>query len=165
MTTSVLVLEKRESEDKTKCDRFYSSSKVEVFVNESYIDDMFQSIYTAIIINIQSSLGKGAGWIIVSVIEHTISISKYNSLAGRSYIKLPKELDHSRKGLINIHSIDDSECFKWCLVRYLNPADHNPRRITKSEKNFAKRLDFKDIKFPAKIRVIHKIVKKEFHRH
>ena len=47
--------------------------------------------------NIQKSLGKGSGWIIDSVIEHNISISKYNPLAGSIYIKLLKELDHPRK--------------------------------------------------------------------
>ena len=73
---------------------------------------MFQSIYTTIIINIQKSLGKVSGWIIDSVIDHIISISKYNFLAGSSYIKLPKELDHPRKGLINIQNNDDNECFK-----------------------------------------------------
>ena len=41
-----------------------------------------------------------------SVIDHTISISKYNPLAGSIYIKLPKELDHPRKVLINIQNID-----------------------------------------------------------
>ena len=45
------------------------------------------------------------------------------------------------------------------------PADHNPRRITKSDKDFAKRLDFKNIKFPVKIKDIHKITKKELHQH
>ena len=33
--------------------------------------------------------------------------------------------------------------FKLSLVRYLNPADHNPRRTTKSGKGFEKKLDFK----------------------
>ena len=42
-------------------------------------------------------LGKNSGWIIDSVIDHNINISKYNPLAGSSYIKLPKELDHPRK--------------------------------------------------------------------
>ena len=65
------------------------------------------------------SLEKASGWI-DSVIDHTISISKYNPLAGSSYIKLPKELDHPRKGLINVQNTDDNECFKWCLVRYLS---------------------------------------------
>ena len=118
---------------------------------------MFQSIYTTIIISIQKSLGKGLGWIIDSVIDHAISISKQNPLAGNSYIKLPKELGHSRKGLINMQN---NECFKWYLVRYLNLADPNQRRIRKSDKDFAKRLDFKDIKFPDKIGDIYKIEKR-----
>ena len=72
---------------------------------------------------------------------------------------MPKELDHPRKGLIIIQNIYDNECFKWCLVRYFNPAGHNPRRIIKADKNFAKILDFKDTKFPVKIRGILKIEK------
>ena len=126
---------------------------------------MFKLIYTTIIANIQKSLGKGSGWIIDSVIDHTISISKYNPLAGSSYIKLPKEIDHPRKSLINYENVDDNECFKWFLVRCLNLEDDNPRRVTKVDRDFAKRLDFKDIKFPVKIRDIHKIEKKEFHQH
>ena len=85
---------------------------------------------------------------------------KYNLLAGSSYIKLTKELNHLRKRLINIQNTDDNECLKWCLVRYLNPADHTPRRITKSDKDFVKRLNFKDITFPVKIKDIHKIKKR-----
>ena len=57
-----------------------------------------------------------------SVIDHTISISKYNPLSESSYIKLRKELDQRRKGLINIQNIDDNKCFKWSIIRYLNPA-------------------------------------------
>ena len=34
---------------------------------------------------------------------------KYNPLAGSSYIKLPKELDHPRKVLITIQNIDNNE--------------------------------------------------------
>ena len=47
-------------------------------------------------------LGNGSGWIIDLVREHHINTSKYNPLAGSSYIKLPKQLKHRRKGLINI---------------------------------------------------------------
>ena len=139
------MFKKIESEDKTKFDTFYSSSKAEIIVNKSDIDGVFQSIYTTIITNMQKSLGKGSGWIIDSVIDHTVSISKYNPLAGSSYIKLPKELNYPRKGLINIQNVDDNEYFKWWLVRYLNPADHNSRRISKPDKDFAKTFDFKGI--------------------
>ena len=61
-----------------------------------------------------------------------------------------------KKGFINIQNFDDNECFKWCLVRYSHPADHNPRKITRSEKLFGDELDFEDIKFPVKIKDIHK---------
>ena len=86
--------------------------KTETIINETDVNNVLESIYTTVILNIQKSLGKGSGWIIDSVTEHNISFSKYNPLVGRSYIKLPKELDHPRKGLINTQNIDDNECFK-----------------------------------------------------
>ena len=43
------------------------------------------------------------------------------------------------------------------LSQILNPADHHPARIAKADKNFAKTLDFQDIKLAVKIRDIHKI--------
>ena len=164
VTTLVLAFKKIENKDKTKFNNFYSSSKAEIIINESDIDNLFESIYSTIISNIQKSLGKGSGWIIDSVIDHTLSISKYNPLAGSSYIKLPKELNRPRKGLINIQNIDDNQWFKWSIVRYLNPADRNPARITKADKEYAKKLDFKNIKFPVKIRDITKSEEKKFYR-
>ena len=111
MRTLVLVLKKIEREDKTKFDNFYSSSKVKIIINESDIDDVFKSVYITIITNIQKFLGKVLGWIIDSVIDHTISVSKYNASGGSSDIKLSKELDHPRKGLIKIQNTGDNECF------------------------------------------------------
>ena len=77
-------------------------------------------------------------------------------------MKLTKELDHPRKGLINIQNVDDNECFKWLLVGHLNPTDLDPPRLTKADKDFVKTLNFKNINFPVKIRDIHKIVNKNF---
>ena len=108
----------------------------------------------------KKSLGRGSGWIIDSVIDLTISISNDNLLNGCSYIELPKELNHPRKGLINIQNIDDNECFKWCLVRYLNLADCKSARITQADKDLVKKLDSKDIKLPVKVSDIYKIEKK-----
>ena len=94
------------------------------------------------------------------VIEYNINSSNHNPLADSSYLKLPKELDHPWKGLINIQNINDMECFKWCLVRHFNLADQNSQRITKADKYISKRFDFKDIKFPVKSTDIHKIEKR-----
>ena len=83
MATLVLVFKKIESEDKTKYDTFYSNSKAEIIINEKDIDDVFESIYTTITSLIQKSLVKGSVWTIIdSIIDHNISIPKYNSLAG-----------------------------------------------------------------------------------
>ena len=62
--------------------------------------------------------------------------------------------------MINTENTDDNECCKWYLVRYLNSSNHNPRRITKGDRDFVKIPNFKDIKFPVKTRDIHKIRKK-----
>ena len=69
MTILALVLKEIESDDKTKYYTLYSNSKAEIIINESNTDDVFESIYTTIISNIEKSLGKGSGWIIDSVIE------------------------------------------------------------------------------------------------
>ena len=49
MTTPVLVLKKIESEDETKFDNFSPSSKAELIMNESDIENVFKSIYSTII--------------------------------------------------------------------------------------------------------------------
>ena len=62
----------------------------------------------------KKTLAKSSVWIIISVVDHTINNLKCNVLAGSSYIKLPNELGHPKKGLINIQSFDDNQCFQ-CL--------------------------------------------------
>ena len=131
VATLVLVLKKIESEDKTKCDSFCSKSKAEIIINQSDINNVFKSIYTAVIRNIQKFLEKGSSLIIDSVIDHNISILRYNPLIGSIYTEVPKELNHPRKGSINVQNIDANECFKWCIARYLHPVDHRVKRITR----------------------------------
>ena len=97
MTALALVFSKIVSEDKRSMTIF-----IQVIFNEIDIHDLFKSVYSTIIWNIQKSLGKDLGLIINLVIDYIFSISKYNPLAGSRYIKLPKEWDYQRKGLINI---------------------------------------------------------------
>ena len=86
MTALVLVFKKiKNIVKRVKFDNFYSSSKGEIIINESDIENVFKSVCTIIITNIQKSLGKGSGWIIDSVIDHTISVSKCNPLVWSSF--------------------------------------------------------------------------------
>ena len=131
---------------KAKYNTFYLNLKAETITNESDIDNVFELICTIIISNIKNLQEKlQTGLLIQSQINHDIDISKCNPLAGSSYTKIPKELDHPRKRQMNTQNIDDNECFKQCLVRYFHPAVNNPRRITKTDNDFTKELDFKDI--------------------
>ena len=62
------MLKKIESEDKTKCDTFYSHSKADTIINESDIDDnVFKSIYSAVISKIQQKEKIQAGLLIQSL--------------------------------------------------------------------------------------------------
>ena len=72
--TLVLVFKKIESKNKTKNGNFYLSSKAEIIIHGSNTDNVFKSIYTTIKTNIGKILGKGSGWIIDSVIDHTICV-------------------------------------------------------------------------------------------
>ena len=89
--------------------------------------------------------------IVNSAVNHIINILKYIPLSGSSYIKLSKKLDQQNKDLINIQNNDDSECFKWCLVRCFHLADHNRRGIRKVEKNFVRELHLKIQNFLSKL--------------
>ena len=64
-------------------------------------------------------LSDGSGWTIEEVKDHYVSIVKYNSLRGSSYLPLPEELRHHMKGLINIKN-KDNKCFLWNLAKHLN---------------------------------------------
>ena len=54
VTTLVLAFKKIESRDETKYDKFYSSSKAEIIISESEIDDVFKSVFTIITTNNKS---------------------------------------------------------------------------------------------------------------
>ena len=79
VTKLVLEFQKMKNDDKIIYSNFDSNSKAETIFTENDIVDVFESIYITIISNIQKSLGQRSGWIIVSVIDHNINISKYNT--------------------------------------------------------------------------------------
>ena len=78
---------------------------------------------------------------------HFINIIEYLPLRGNSYIKLPEELQNSKKGLINIQNVDD-KCFMWCYIRQLYPRKIHPERITKEDMEIAKNNKYFGLTFP-----------------
>ena len=96
-------------------------------------------------------ISEGSGWTVQSVNGHYINIVKHKPMNGSSYIQLPKELQNSAKGLINIKN-EDNGCFRWCHIRYLNPQDKYPQRIKKIDRQYIKKLDYNEIELPVSVK-------------
>ena len=69
-----------------------------------------------------------SGCVVAEIISQYLNVSSYLPLSGSTYVKLPVDLRHPMKGLINIQN-DDSKCFLWCHVRHLNLDSVKPNRI------------------------------------
>ena len=49
---------------------------------------------------------------------------------------------------------------KQCILTYFNPANYYPARTTKTDKDFARKLDFKDVNFQSKLKTFPKLKKR-----
>ena len=121
--------------DNTKGFKFAETSKV-AFVKRKNDNNMYKPAYVngraQIVINpndflpslqlSQQQILNGIGvWLSEgSIDEHYINTVVYEPTKGSSYIPLPIELQHSRKGLVNLNN-EDNECFRLRHVPYLNP--------------------------------------------
>ena len=56
--------------------------------------------------------------------------------------------------MVNIQNTKDNECLKWCIVRYLHPADHHPVGVRKINEILEYELDFEDINFQSKLKTL-----------
>ena len=121
--------------DNTNGFKFAETSKV-AFVKRKNDNNMYKPAYVngraQIVINpndflpslqlSQQQILNGIGvWLSEgSIDEHYINTVVYEPTKGSSYIPLPIELQHSRKGLVNLNN-EDNECFRLRHVPYLNP--------------------------------------------
>ena len=149
---------KKTVNDKTVYKTAYFNSKPQIIINNTEILESLQLSKQQILNMIAQWISEGSGWTIESVDNHYLNIVQYQPMKGSSYIKLPQELKHHRKGLINMKN-EDNECFRWCHIRYLNPQDKYPQRIKKSDKEFIKKLDYSGIEFPVATKQYNKIEK------
>ena len=136
----------------------YFNSKPQTIINKTEINKSLQSSKDHILNMIAQWISEGSGWTVESVDNHYLNIVQYQPIKGSSYIKLPQELRHHRKGLINMKN-EDNECFRWCHIRHLNPQDKNPQRIKKSDKEYINKLDYSRIEFPVTTKQYNKIEK------
>ena len=132
--TLQVLLSKVKSSDFTEYSTIYLNSLTKTVIGEKYyLNDCFNEI----IFGLENWISHRSGWIVESILNQYLNISSYKPLSGSTYCKVPKELSHPMKGLINIQN-DDNKCFLWCHVRYLNCNGKNLLRITKKDKEISK---------------------------
>ena len=136
----------------------YLNAEKQTVTNDTEIVELLQITQQQILNKIQKWISKGSGWTIKSVDGHFINVIKYKPLRGNSYIPLPKELQHSSKGIINMKN-NDNECFRWCHIRSLWPQNKHPERIKECDKKYVEKLDYSGIEFPVSVKQYNKIEK------
>ena len=136
----------------------YFNNKPQTIINNTEIPESLQLSKDQILNMIAKWISEGSGWTIQSVDNHYLNIVQYQPMKGSSYIELPQELRHHRKGLINMKN-EDNECFRWCHIRYLNPQNKDPQRIKRTDKEYINQLDYSGIEFPVTVKQYNKIEK------
>ena len=131
----------------------YFNSSTKTITNCRYkLNQSFQET----LYRIDAWITRESAWIIELVESQYVNISTYRPLVGISYLDLPIELKHSRKGLISIKN-NDQKCFLWCHVRHINPTKDHPGRIKNIDRDFTNNLNYDGIEFPAQEKDFSKI--------
>ena len=99
-------------------DPWLDSEKIEF--SDKNIDELSNTQHNQLLSTVKSWTYEGSDWTINSIIQHQLVISEIASCEGTCYFPFPTELRNPMK---------DNECFRWCLVRYLNPVNKNPAKI------------------------------------
>ena len=98
---------------------------------------------------IQNFNQRGSNWRFERVLSLDVHFTDFQPLRGSTFLPLPSKIS-TKKAVINMKNNDD-QCFKWSVVRALNPVDIHPERITKELKDQSERLDWSGLKFPVKL--------------
>ena len=96
-----------------------------------------------VLANFQQS---GSNWVFQQIQRLEIHFANWQPLGGSTFIPLPAKIKN-KKAVINPKN-EDNQCFKWCVVRALNPIKKNSERITKELIEQAKSLNWNGLKFP-----------------
>ena len=135
----------------------YFNSKAQIIMNISDIKPNLEMSLENKMNDVAEWLKEGSGWTTDGVLEHYFNLVNYKPLEGKSYIPLPKELQNSLKGLINLKN-EDNECFRWCHIRHLNPQDVHPERIKKKRiRGIVQELNYQGVDFPVSLKDYDKI--------
>ena len=131
----------------------YFNSRAQIIINPNDFLPSLGLSQQQLLNGIGVWLSEGSGWNISNIDEYYINTVVYEPTKGSSYIPLPTELQHSRKGLVNLKN-ENNECFRWCHIRHLNTQEKNPQWIKKLDRKMVEELNYQGIEFPVSTKII-----------
>ena len=116
-----------------------------------------EEVYEEMIAEIEEEMQKvqdaeGSGWQFTAVENIKLHTTRWDPLNAGSYIDLPTFFKN-KKAMINMQN-QDNECFKWCVLRALNPKDKHPERVDNDLKSKQDTLNMQGIRYPVSFRDI-----------
>ena len=143
----------REGAEGTISETFAFHSAIKIITESTNVEEVFNEMVDEIETAIQKAENaQGSGWVLFKVIGVTLHTAKWDPLNAGSYIDLPANLKN-KKAIINMKN-QDNECFKWCVLRALNPKNNHPERVDKDLISKQDTLNMKGIKYPVSFRDI-----------
>ena len=121
---------------------------METYENEIY-DEMTEEIIEEML---KAQDAVGSGWRFERVIKMVLHTTRWDPINAGSYIELPEVLKN-KHAIINMKN-QDEECFKWCVLRALNPKNNHPERIDSDLKSKQDSINMDGIRYPVNFRAI-----------
>ena len=107
-------------------------SNIEVNLDGTNEEELYDTMVERIIEKMATFQSVGSGWRLHSIIRLELHTVSFNPLRGETWIPLPTELAN-KKAIINVKN-EDNKCFLWCVLRPLNPKEHNSQITDKKLK-------------------------------
>ena len=127
-------------------------SDIEINIAEKDKNKLFDKMIARIAEVLANFQQSGSNWVFQQIQRLELHFANWQPLGGSTFIPLPAKIKN-KKAVINPKN-EDNQCFKWCVVRALNPVKKNSERITKELIEQAKSLNWNGLKFPVDLKQI-----------
>ena len=100
----------------------------------------------------KTEMAEGSGWVFLNVKKLVLHTTEWDPINAGSYIELPAFLKN-KHAIINMKN-QDEECFKWCVLRALNPKNKNAERVDNDLRSKQDTINMEGIRYPVSFRDI-----------
>ena len=137
-------------------DNAYFQSDTHINAKNTNVKVILKDMIKEIMARLSMYQENGSDWYFKEVVRLEIHVVEYKTMKGETYIPLPAFVKN-KNAIINIKNEDD-KCFLWSFPRYLHPIEVHGERISDLKK-YVNELNFKENKFPVKVKDITKFEK------